>query len=283
MTFIVGKSYNRRNDIHGVYGGQMQGGISTPAKHPYIFIFTGQTGSKYGYEDGWQNAEGIFLYTGQGQIGDMEFSAGNKALKNHIKNGKTILLFEIVGKGNVIHIGSFECSSFDFKKGLDRKDNSRQIIRFHLIPITDGIEENTQIPNEKQEEVERQNQSLSFEELRQKAISAASTPHAPDWKTANTIRRKRSKDVKDYVLTRANGRCELTGEPAPFIRKKSGVPFLEVHHISRLSDEGLDNPINCAAITPNIHREIHHGERGNELNLKLLGMIKNKEQDLDNQ
>ena len=39
--FVVGRTYNRRRDIHTKFEGQRQGGISTPAKHPVIFLFTG--------------------------------------------------------------------------------------------------------------------------------------------------------------------------------------------------------------------------------------------------
>ena len=95
--FEVGKIYNRKEDINSKYGGQQQGGISTP-KRPYIFIFTGLSGQKYGYNDGWDK-NGVFLYTGEGQIGDMRFIKGNKAIRDHSINGKELLLFESLGKG----------------------------------------------------------------------------------------------------------------------------------------------------------------------------------------
>ena len=50
--FIVGRDYSRRADIHGGFGGQTQGGISTPRNAPYVFLFTGKSGGQYGYEDG---------------------------------------------------------------------------------------------------------------------------------------------------------------------------------------------------------------------------------------
>ena len=64
--FEVGRIYNRREEIHAVYGGQQQGGISTPRECPLIFLFTGKSGKRYGYEDGW-NSEGVFLYTERGR------------------------------------------------------------------------------------------------------------------------------------------------------------------------------------------------------------------------
>jgi len=61
-VFKTGKEYRRR-DLHDMYGGQRYGGISTPSKHPFIMIFTGDRGEEYGYKDGWTE-NGIFLYTG---------------------------------------------------------------------------------------------------------------------------------------------------------------------------------------------------------------------------
>jgi hypothetical protein len=39
--YELGRTYSRRKDIHGKFGGQQQGGISTPADIPFIFLFTG--------------------------------------------------------------------------------------------------------------------------------------------------------------------------------------------------------------------------------------------------
>ena len=57
--YTLGSMYNRRQDIHGQFGGQQQGGICTPAAHPIIFIFTGESGEQHGYTDGWTD-EGTY-------------------------------------------------------------------------------------------------------------------------------------------------------------------------------------------------------------------------------
>ena len=80
--FEIGRVYNRRSEIHEPYGGQWQSGISTPRDQPFIFLFTGESGEQYGYEDGWDD-NGVFLYTGEGQKGDMEFIGGNRAIRDH--------------------------------------------------------------------------------------------------------------------------------------------------------------------------------------------------------
>jgi 5-methylcytosine-specific restriction protein A len=89
--FEVGRTYRRR-DIHAQYGGQRQGGISTPVRQPFILLFTG-TGEHYGHHDGWE-ANGVYRYSGEGQAGDMVFTGGNKAIRDHAKNGKDLHLFE---------------------------------------------------------------------------------------------------------------------------------------------------------------------------------------------
>ena len=93
---------------------------------------------------------------------------------------------------------------------------------------------------------------------------------------AKQIRRQRSADIRDYVLAHAARRCELTGKDAPFC-KPDGEPYLEVHHIRKLSDGGLDHPVNCAAITPDSYREIHFGANGKILDEKLASLISSKE------
>src|SRR5436309_11080683 len=52
--FEIGRIYSRRQDIHARFGGQQQGGIATPAKAPFVFLFTGASGEQYGYSDGWR-------------------------------------------------------------------------------------------------------------------------------------------------------------------------------------------------------------------------------------
>jgi len=69
--FEIGKECKRRV-IHAQYGGQTQGGMSTPSSHPIILLFTGEQGERYGYVDKFQ-PDGVFWYTGEGQVGDMQF------------------------------------------------------------------------------------------------------------------------------------------------------------------------------------------------------------------
>ena len=77
--FEIGKEYKRNDQIHGVYGGQGQGGVSTPKNHPMVSVFISDAGEQHGYKDEYRD-DGIFWYTGEGQIGDMKMGSGNKAI-----------------------------------------------------------------------------------------------------------------------------------------------------------------------------------------------------------
>jgi len=131
--FVVGREYNRLRDIHDKHGGGRQSGIAPSAQSPFIFLFTGQSGRQYGYADGWQD-EDIFIYTGEGQRGDMEFTRGNRAIRDHAKDGKELLLFEQLGKGRPVRfLGSFACPTWEYGRGPDLDGNDRRTIRFHLV------------------------------------------------------------------------------------------------------------------------------------------------------
>ncbi|MBY6121837.1 HNH endonuclease [Mameliella alba] len=266
VPFVIGEEYSRRDDIHAVFGGQRQGGISTPSGHPYIFIFTGESGKQHGYADGWQE-NGVLLYTGEGQRGDMTFKAGNKAIRDHAFDGKELLLFEALGKQKPVrYLGSFSCQSWDTFNGPDSEGNNRECIQFHLVPSGEGqVEQVEAVPSAAR--------SMSLEQLRARALAASKPEQAPQWRNAHQAYRTRSQAVRDYVLARAAGRCELTGKTAPF-RTKYGEPYLEVHHTRRLSDGGPDDPRHVAAICPTVHREIHFGQHGEKLNSELVAKLK---------
>lgn len=132
MEFIRGKSYKRK-ELHDLYGGNRQSGICPCSDYPIIFIFSGSSGGQYGYEDGWDN-ENIFRYSGEGQVGDMEFTRGNRSILNHKEDGKNIYLFEKTSNsGYWEFIDELVYLSYDYYPTSDRDGNQRNGIRFNLI------------------------------------------------------------------------------------------------------------------------------------------------------
>jgi len=69
----------------------------------------------------------------------------------------------------------------------------------------------------------------------------------------------RNQYIVEYAKRKANGICQDCFEPAPFINKNTGEPFLETHHIIPLAEGGEDTIENTIAICPNCHRKRHYG------------------------
>lgn len=262
--FEIGQSY-KRIDLHGQYGGQRQSGISSPQNRPFLLLFTGKSGSQFGYTDTWQ--DGLFLYTGEGQSGDMQFQMGNKAVRDHVRDGKALHLFEQERKRYVRYLGEFALSSYEYREGTDKDQRSRRTIVFHLLPVLPQKEDEANSLHEVKHGV-IEFSADDLEVLRKKAYAAAS--EIPESNTKDGKRRyyERSKDVRDYVLARSKGACEACNKPAPFLRRDE-TPYLEPHHTHLISESGPDHPRWVGAICPNCHREIHHGRKGGLLNTQL--------------
>ncbi|EMR73042.1 hypothetical protein MCGE09_00267 [Thaumarchaeota archaeon SCGC AB-539-E09] len=133
VSFEKGKAYQRKR-LHDNYGGQRQGGISTSAKYPIIMLFDTTSGHEYGYRDGFTE-DGIYEWTGEGQTGVMKLSRGNRAIHNHLEDGKKIHLFQESNPGWVRYIGEMVSVGYFLHDGVDRDGNLRKLIVFNLAPV----------------------------------------------------------------------------------------------------------------------------------------------------
>jgi 5-methylcytosine-specific restriction protein A len=263
--FVTGKVYDRWSDINVPHGGSRQSGISPSSRTAAIFLFTGDTGEQYGYRDDF-DADGVFSYTGEGQIGDMQLTKGNLALTTHAKDGRALHVFQSLEKGKgQRYIGEFTYVNHTFRRGPDREGNDRRVIVFHLVPVgreLDDVAADEPPPSQVTPPV------LDIAEARNRALAAFVATEGEGGRQATRTLYVRTKAVKDYVLLRAAGECESCREPAPFERT-DGTPYLEPHHTTRVSDGGLDHPRFVGAICPTCHREIHHGRDGKRRNAEL--------------
>ena len=133
--FTVDEQYRRR-ELHESWGGSYQSGISPSATYPIIFLFTGPTGEHYGYTDGWQ-PDGTYHYTGEGQVGDMTLTRGNRAIYTHDDKGRRLFLFEMVANlsGYVRFVGEMVYRDHHSIEGVpDRNGAPREVIVFELEP-----------------------------------------------------------------------------------------------------------------------------------------------------
>jgi 5-methylcytosine-specific restriction protein A len=115
----------------------------------------------------------------------------------------------------------------------------------------------------------------SLDELRLKALADSADHRTPIERRA--LVRMRSRAVRMYVLQRANGKCEGCDAAAPFTTV-NGKPYLEPHHIRRLTDGGPDDPRWVVGICPNCHRRAHYSRDAAEYNTKLADILQKLEQ-----
>lgn len=134
---------------------------------------------------------------------------------------------------------------------------------FNLVPV--GLElDSPTLPGED----DAPDPNMPLAEARKRAHAAAQAGSAGESGSARRTVYRRSRTISNYVLKRAAGHCESCKKAAPFM-KANGSPYLEPHHVNRLSDGGLDHPRYIGAICPACHREIHHGLNGKVKNEAL--------------
>ncbi|MBB5977185.1 hypothetical protein [Kribbella solani] len=100
---------------------------------------------EFGYDyDGWVEDEPLYLYTGEGSVGEQGFKRGNRAIRDHHDAGRSLRLFIADGtlEGSTgkaqRYIGEFEVDrelKYVPGQALDRQGVMRSVIVFRLLPI----------------------------------------------------------------------------------------------------------------------------------------------------
>ncbi|HGM7336249.1 TPA: HNH endonuclease [Stenotrophomonas maltophilia] len=219
LPFEVGALYNRQKEIHAVFGGQQQGGISTPKDHPLVIAFTGEAGVSHGYHDFWDDDE-VFHYFGEGQVGDMKYVAGNRAIGEHAKDGKTLVVFQMMGKGRPYrYLGRFMCqSSYVQPRTPDREGQPRSAIVFRLRSLEASL-------------------GLAASETDQAGIDAAIDDVGATSARRETEVRTKQRLFRERLIGVEKG-CRLTGiEDLRFLRASHIKPWADSTHSERVDGE----------------------------------------------
>lgn len=139
LPYEVGALYSRQRDVHDRLGGKRQGGIAPSTTSPFVILFTGEAGSQHGYRDHWEEEDGenILHYYGEGQSGDMRDSHGNRAIREHLRHNRRLLIFQSLGKSKPYRfLGEFRFIHAYEKHGVpDTKGALRKAIVFKLTPV----------------------------------------------------------------------------------------------------------------------------------------------------
>lgn len=255
--FHAGREYPRSELLAFLGSKQQQSGVLWGSESPGCLIVTsgGRHGAKAGYSDE-RLHDGSWWYFGQG-------STGNHCLENpanaRLASGRhTILLFstreptaaEVRERGNYQKLFAFQgmfnvCAheTVTPQKGPRKGD---RLLRFLLAPVATDVSTIALVAPE----------VLDLAALRNR-LAVQSGRGVPRLGLTVIEYRQRSELVRRYALLRARGMCEACGAPPPFV-DDHGNGFLEVHHIFRLADDGVDEPGNVAAVCPNCHRRAHY-------------------------
>jgi len=281
--FILNEKYERTELLKFIGSKQPQSGIIWNKEGSDSIIITtgGRHTKRVGYSDDLQK-DGSWIYTGQGENGDQNpHSFANSLLTNL---DKKVLLFstlepnaqEVLERGNHKKLyqfeGVYEVSSWKLETQTDGKRKGDKLVKYILQPVEEYDDQNTLFQDPLENILLEPSE---FYNLRKKALEHANKPSKSNI-VVLTEYKNRSIEIKKYALLRANGQCENCGEDAPFVNSNN-IPFLEVHHIFSLADDGPDHPINVAAICPNCHREAHYGQDMQTLKDNLSEKIKVKE------
>jgi 5-methylcytosine-specific restriction protein A len=262
-VFEQGRVY-RRDEVHHAWNGtiklQPQGGILTPVEVPLIVVVTGEEGREYGYLD-FRDDDGVFHYYGAGRKGHMTFVRGNRALRDHLAKGEDVHLFEQESTG-LRYVGQVDVAGYYERDDVpDATGAPRHAIIFEL--VSHEVSATTPPPTGGSDD---RRWTMPMDQLRDRA--SRTLGKQPDARTAKRTSYERSEDLKIYVRRRANGFCEGCETPAPFVAK-DGRPYLEPHHVRRLSDGGPDDYHHVITLCPTCHRRVHHGADGDAYNGRL--------------
>lgn len=174
---------------------------------------------------------------------------GNRAIRDHVADGKDLYLFKQVKKGFVSYVGQMVYTGHQLIQAPDKKAAHRKAIVFELSQIDAFLSDSPSDGDASGANDDLAHDSLA--ELRQKALADSAEARTPSEHRANW--RKRSRAIRRYVLKRAGDKCEGCEAPAPFKTAK-GQPYLEPHHIRSLPTAApiiLTGLLACALIVTN--------------------------------
>lgn len=130
-----------RRDVHAKFGGQTQSGISPSSSEPVVMLFSNPpAGEEHGYFDGWHD-DLYFHYSGEGQRGDQEMKRGNKRVRDHAADNRSLHLFLGEGKnrpvtyaGEFMYVDHYETDAPETAGGP-----LRRVYMFRLRPVGDAL------------------------------------------------------------------------------------------------------------------------------------------------
>lgn len=247
--FAVGATVTNQT-ICAAFRCGIQGGMRPSNRTHTLIIISDHT--KALYEDKWYG--NILHYTGMGKIGDQVLTGPNRTLAQSDHNGVEVHLFEVLHPTQYIYHGVVSLADQPYQEEqADENGDMRKVWMFPVKPVT-PLSIDSVAYQSYTEAQQKRAERLSDEALARHLKGTEKQKAAQREVTSSLY--VRDPYVAEYAKRRANGICQLCGQPAPFCDQK-GRPYLESHHIEWLSQGGADTTSNTAALCPNCHKKMH--------------------------
>jgi|GEM_PF-384273 5-methylcytosine-specific restriction protein A len=205
------------------------------------------------YNDRWEGD--IFHYTGMGLVGDQSLSsAQNRTLNESRTNGVQVFLFEVFQPRYYTYIGEVELAGEPYSEQQPDQDGTIRdvwVFPLRLKNSTEPVVIDESSIRERERRQTARARAMSVSDLLNRAMQAQPSER----RIVRSQVQTRDAFVAEYARKRANGICQLCEQPAPF--RVGDTPFLEVHHVIPLSENGPDTIENTVALCPNCHRRMH--------------------------
>jgi len=249
-TFTVGETYSNKDIVDMFKCGNMGGMRRSHTTNSLVLISDHTKGL---YDDKWVND--VLHYTGMGKVGDQTLSSQNRTLAESNDSDIEVHLFEVLKATEYIYRGQVSLMGKPYQEEqLDSKGLLRTVWMFPIAMQSADQGISQELVKNLQRDKERKASRASDEEVFQKALINESRI-VSQRKISSTVY-LRDSYVSEYAKRRANGKCQLCGEDAPF-QNQDGKPYLETHHIVWVSQGGSDTMDNTVALCPNCHRKMH--------------------------
>jgi 5-methylcytosine-specific restriction protein A len=188
-----------------------------------------------------ENGDIVLIGRGKPRQGDQRRSHGNKAILDSLDrgDGTAFPVYEKVGSNQYNYLGDFSPIESTYSE-LDSNNPGYKVYRFRL-RLADEV---TSSP------VDRDVIGRDF--------SADTTDGLPPDRRA-FVRSiiARNKTLAESVKREASYRCERCGSTTPWMTN-AGKPYVEVHHIIPLGDDGFDSLVNMIAVCSDCHKQLHY-------------------------
>ena len=144
-SFEINEVVNNQK-IHEVMGCSTQGGMRRSKRTNTLTLISDKTKL---YKD--RMVDGIYYYTGMGQVGDQKLISQNRTLAESGSNGVAVHLFEVLRPKEYTYRGQVELAAEPFQE--EQKDSDEHLRKVWIFPLRplDNNSEIEKIENEKRE------------------------------------------------------------------------------------------------------------------------------------